>query len=327
MGLLISIFFGFAPMFLYAAFIYWLDRYEKEPLLLLGGVFIWGAVVAAGGAYVINSTLGIGVFLVTGSQGITTLTSGSLIAPIIEEGLKGFAVLLVFVFFHSEFDSILDGIVYASVAALGFAATENSFYIFSQGFQKTGWAGLGVMVFIRTLLVGFQHPFYTAFFGIGLAYARLNKNITLKVLAPAGGLLTAILFHSIHNTLVVLNAGPLLCAFGILMDWSGCILMLFFTLWMVTQEQSILSTYLKDEIGNGTMTPILYKSAISTWRQTSEKFQSIGTSRYRTIDRYYSLCGELAHKKRQLECFGEEQNNHEIIAALRSEMKDLLLII
>ena len=49
-----------------------------------------------------------------------------MIAPIIEESLKGLAVLLVFLLFRKEFDSILDGIVYAAITALGFAATENS---------------------------------------------------------------------------------------------------------------------------------------------------------------------------------------------------------
>ena len=47
MGILASIFFGFVPMFLFAGFVYWIDRYEKEPKLLLGGVFIWGAVIAS----------------------------------------------------------------------------------------------------------------------------------------------------------------------------------------------------------------------------------------------------------------------------------------
>lgn len=46
MGLILSLFLGVIPAFVYAMFVYWLDRYEKEPILLLGGVFIWGAVVA-----------------------------------------------------------------------------------------------------------------------------------------------------------------------------------------------------------------------------------------------------------------------------------------
>ena len=57
MGILLSLFFGFVPMLLFAWLIYWLDRYEKEPKVLLGGVFLWGAVVAAGGAFLVNTLL------------------------------------------------------------------------------------------------------------------------------------------------------------------------------------------------------------------------------------------------------------------------------
>ena len=50
MAFIVSLFFAFVPAFIMAMFIYWLDRYEKEPLALLGAAFFWGAVVAAGGA-------------------------------------------------------------------------------------------------------------------------------------------------------------------------------------------------------------------------------------------------------------------------------------
>ena len=69
MVLPLSVFFGFVPMFIFAWFVYWLDRYEKEPALLLGGVFIWGAVVASAAAFLINTVLGLGIYLATGSQG------------------------------------------------------------------------------------------------------------------------------------------------------------------------------------------------------------------------------------------------------------------
>jgi hypothetical protein len=42
MALLGAFFFGFVPMFLFAAFVNWLDRYEKEPKLLLGAAFVLG---------------------------------------------------------------------------------------------------------------------------------------------------------------------------------------------------------------------------------------------------------------------------------------------
>lgn len=120
---------GITTSLLFSYVLYWLDRYEKEPILLLGGVFIWGAVVAGGSAFLINTVAGLGVFIFTKSNVATDFTIGSLISPLVEESLKGLAVLGVFLLFRREFDSILDGIIYAGVAALGFAATENIYYL------------------------------------------------------------------------------------------------------------------------------------------------------------------------------------------------------
>ena len=67
MALLAAIFFGFVPMFLFAAFVNWLDRYEKEPKVLLGAAFVWGVVIAGGGAYILNTVFGIGIYVLTSS--------------------------------------------------------------------------------------------------------------------------------------------------------------------------------------------------------------------------------------------------------------------
>ena len=63
------------------------------------------------------------------------------------------------------------------VYCAGFAATENTLYIYN-GFHQNGWSGLAFLVFVRVILVGWQHPFYTAFTGIGLAVARLNRKLS-----------------------------------------------------------------------------------------------------------------------------------------------------
>src|SRR5512135_903381 len=153
MAFLVSLFFAFVPTFFMPALVYWLDRYEKDPLALLGAAFFWGAVVAAGGAFVINTIFGIGIYAVTGSGDVADQATASLVAPFVEEGLKGLAVLIVFLAFRSEFDSILDGIIYAGITALGFAATENVLYIYENGYVQSGWQGLWQLVFIRDLVV------------------------------------------------------------------------------------------------------------------------------------------------------------------------------
>jgi RsiW-degrading membrane proteinase PrsW (M82 family) len=139
---LASVALGFLPMFLFAAFIYWLGRYEREPLILLGAVFVWGAAVAAGGAFFVNTVSGIGIFLFTGSEGAAEIGTASLVAPVVEELLKGAAEALVFLLFRSQFDSVLDGVIYGEITAIGFAATENAYYLYARGFSDGGWERL-----------------------------------------------------------------------------------------------------------------------------------------------------------------------------------------
>jgi RsiW-degrading membrane proteinase PrsW (M82 family) len=187
MGLLVSVLFGFVPMFLFAAILYWIDRYEKEPRKLLLGSFVWGAVISAGFAFIVNTVLGMGIYLATGSEIFSDIAAAALVAPPVEETIKGLAVLLVFWTFRSEFDSTLDGIIYAGITALGFAATENVYYIYNYGYLESNYSGLLRLAFVRVILVGWQHPFYTAFIGIGLAGARLNRSMAMKLLLPIIG--------------------------------------------------------------------------------------------------------------------------------------------
>jgi RsiW-degrading membrane proteinase PrsW (M82 family) len=320
MALFGAIFFGFVPTFLFACFLYWLDRYEKEPKVLLGAAFAWGFVVAAGGAFIVNTVLGIGVYMFTGSEAATDLMTGSIIAPIVEETLKGLAVLIVFLIFRKEFDSILDGMIYGGIVALGFAATENAFYIYDRGFAQTGWGGFWFLVFVRVILVGWQHPFYTAFTGIGFALSRLSRNAFAKFLAPLAGLAVAMLAHSFHNTFASLVGGLGGLAAGTFIDWSGWFIMLIFTIWMIRREGQLLPKHLREEVSAGHLTAAQLKTAASPFGASLVTLGALTGGRYRSTARFYQVCGELAHKKEQFSLLGEEKGNTAIIEKLRQEM-------
>jgi protease PrsW len=319
-GLLLSILFGFLPMLVFAYIVYWTDRYEKEPIALLGGVFLWGAVIAAGASFIVNSFLGLGIYMFTGSQAFTELSTASAIAPVIEETLKGMACLLVFLFFRKEFDSVLDGIVYAAIAAIGFAATENAYYIYNYGFLQDGMHGILYMFFVRVILVGWQHPFYTAFIGIGLAISRLNPNAFVKLIAPMIGWSIAIMAHSAHNLLATVFQGFQSLLVGILFDWSGWIAMGIFVIWALYREQRWIVMNLRDEVSNGVITPTQYRVASSAWAQTSARLRALFSGRYKLIDRFYLLTAELAFKKHQAASLGEQEQAGPEIDRLRSEL-------
>ncbi|WKZ39564.1 MAG: PrsW family intramembrane metalloprotease [Anaerolineales bacterium] len=314
MALLVSIFFGFVPMFLYAAFIYWLDRYEKEPKALLGAAFMWGVIIAAGGAFIINTVFGIGIYVVTGSEALTNLGTASVVAPVVEEILKGMAVAVVFLMFRKEFDSILDGIIYGGIAGLGFAAAENTLYIYRNGYLEGGWEGLFALVIVRVILVGWMHAFFTAFTGIGFAIARLNKNIFIKIIAPIAGLAVAIFTHAFHNTIGNFFYGLSGLGVTIFFDVIGYALMFGFIIWMIVHERNIVKRQLVEEVSTGLITQAQYQKALSPWTLTVAGLSGRATSRF-----YHSL-GELAHKKEQLLKHGDEKGNTAIIETLRREL-------
>jgi len=323
MGFFLSLISGFLPMLLYAGFVYWLDRYEREPKVLLGGVFIWGAVVAAGAAFFTNTLLGIGVYLFTNSESLTEWTTGSIIAPVIEETLKGLAVLVVYLVFLTEFDSVLDGIIYAAITALGFAASENVYYIYTVGFLKGQYSGLLVMTFVRVLLVGWQHPFYTSFIGIGLAVTRLSRNQVVKIFAPVVGWSLAVFLHSLHNTMVHLFSGPGGLLINTVTDWTGWLFIFIVVILAIQNEQRNIASQLKEEVNTGTISEEQYLTAYSAWAQSLASLGALRSGRYRATRRFYQLAAELAHKKRQLSQMGEELGNSAIIERLREELRSL----
>ena len=314
MALIVSLFFGFVPMFFFAAFVYWLDRYEKEPKILLWATFFWGVVIAAGGAFIINTAFGLGIYVFTGSENAAEIGTTSIVAPIVEEALKGLAVLIVFFMFRKEFDSVLDGIIYGGIAALGFAATENTLYIFRNGYQEGGWGGLFQLAFIRVIIVGWQHPFYTAFTGIGLAVSRTNRNLIIKLIAPMIGFGMAVTTHAFHNTFGGLIGGLGGLAAGTFVDWIGWTFMFGFIIWMISNERNIVKRHLHSEMIAGLISQSQYQKALSPWTVTTAGFSG------KTSARFYQVCGELSHKKEQIEKHGDESGNMAILDLLRKEL-------
>ena len=284
---------------------------------------MWRAIVAAGGAFLGNNLVGLGVMAVTGSEAATTFTTTNLFAPVVEEILKGLAVFPVFIKFTQEFDSILDGIIYAGVTALGFAATENALYIYRDGFLSGGWQGFRSIAFVRIVLVGWQHPFYTAFTGIGLAIARLNRSKLVKIIALIIGLSLAILGHGIHNYLVTIsqNAAGILITTAI--NWLGWLFMFVFIVVVLSVEQSNLKRYLEPEVDEDVITQSQFSTATSAFKIIGARLSSIFKGHYGQTTRLYRKAAERAITKKHLDKHGEEDGNQETFEQLREEVRTL----
>lgn len=309
-------------MLCYAIFVNWLNRYEREPKLLVGAVFLWGAIVAAGIAFSINSFIGARIYHITGSLHASQITTGSLVAPVVEESLKGIGVLVVMLVFSRHFNSVLDGLIYAGIAALGFAATENIYYIYNYGYLENGFRGVVYLAFVRDIIVGWQHPFFTAFTGIGISAARLTRSLSTRLAAPVLGWIAAVLIHSLHNTLANLFTGNGWVVAGSLLDWGGYLAMFAFIVWALQHEQTWVKKHLTDELLSGILSRDQYQVAVSIFKQSLVRYKAALTGSYSATDRFYALCGKLAHQKQLIQIFGERETAP-ALAEIRAEMAAL----
>lgn len=320
-GILLAGFLGVVPMAIYAVVITWFDRYEKEPLWLMLAVFAWGAVVAAGSAFILNTLFGISVFAVTGSETAANVGAAVISAPIVEESVKGAAVLAVYLYFRDEFDSPLDGIIYGSLVGFGFAATENVNYIFS-GFSEGGLATALLVTVVRTVGIAFLHASLTACTGLGFAGLRLGRS-ALRFAAPLAGYGAAVLLHSFHNLMASL--GELFCLFGLALDWIGFLGLFAFILYLVWREGRVMRDHLREEVTLGVIAPQHYATACSLTGQFAARWGALAGGQWRRSGQFYDLLGELAFKKYQLARRGahKEPNAPAAIARLRAQVADL----
>ncbi|HVT80504.1 MAG TPA: PrsW family intramembrane metalloprotease [Phycisphaerae bacterium] len=201
---------AFLPAPIYVGLFLWLDRFEPEPPHLLIATFTWGAGVAGLFACVLNSIFHIGAASMMNPEAAGQLTA-SLVAPPVEETLKGLAVLILFFWRKSDFDGIIDGIIYAGMAALGFATIENIQY-YARG-MSGGIAQFGVIFVVRGLLSPYAHVLFTSMTGIGFGLASQSSNRELRFLAPVAGWICAMALHATWNTIPLGGGLAMLAAY------------------------------------------------------------------------------------------------------------------
>jgi RsiW-degrading membrane proteinase PrsW (M82 family) len=189
-----------ALLLVVVATVWWIDRYDREPLHLVAFVFLWGASiaplvsVAAVGA--VARIFG-GSFMGVGLDPIGSLFFG----PFIEEIAKAAGPLLI-VLLTNKFDNPTDGVVYGTAVGLGFAVTENLYYAFGAISLRGGIDGILVLVGGRTLLVAGIHALSSATFGGFLGYAVLSTKKAVRLGWVSVGLVLAIALHAAWNMAV-----------------------------------------------------------------------------------------------------------------------------
>jgi RsiW-degrading membrane proteinase PrsW (M82 family) len=310
---------AFVPTLLYATFLWWLDRYEKEPIPMLLVAFLWGAVPAILVALALELLADVPLSALLQAEARRFAEAG-LLAPAVEEGVKAIILFALFIFSWREFDNALDGIIYGALVGLGFALVENVLYLVSAAYDGVPAGGspdigkMGQLWLLRAGLFGLNHSVFTAFTGAALGYARSLKPTWQRVAVPFLGLAAAMLLHAVHNNLVTFagllseggrDSGLLLGAcFGVLVsDWGGLLLILIVAVASSVREGHVIRDTLWEEVSLGRFTPDEYATLSSGRRRWNARWASLSASgfrRWRQIGRFFDLATELAFRKHRM---------------------------
>lgn len=173
-----------APVVIIATYIYYRDKYEKEPIRLLLFALIVGGLTVIPILFLeqfLSSFTGL-------FYGLMAAAWKAFVVAAFSEELFKYIALYLLIWKSPEFNEKFDGIVYATYVSLGFAAVENVLYVMDGGLST------GLMRAITAVpahaIFGITMGFY---FGMAKFYEKQRANFKLKALA------FPILLHGIYD--------------------------------------------------------------------------------------------------------------------------------
>jgi RsiW-degrading membrane proteinase PrsW (M82 family) len=213
--LLILLIAALLPALGYLVWIRGTERYKRDPWGPLLSAFFYGALFATIIAAILEAVLvsaGTAISqsypapeftFLNGNSTLGTFFLVLVIAPVVEEGLKGLGVVRS----SDRIRALPDGLVFGAAVGLGFGFFETFLYGF--GAYATGGlvAGL-VLIIVRSLSSVLLHGSTTSMFGYGYAQNKVNG----RTGATGAYYLLAVAMHGSFNLLA--SAGAVVAFLG-----------------------------------------------------------------------------------------------------------------
>ena len=251
-------------VFAYLIFIWWLDRYEREPFWLVLLTFLYGGLFGTLLGCTISAVPGgIAVALCGAEAG--NFLGATVVAPIVEEATKGGIFVLLVLSRH--FDNETDGLIYGAATGLGFACVENLLY-FASAENVEMLVGMAVL---RTLFTAIVHCVSSATLGMAFGFARHRRGLLRAAIVVSLGYMLAVTNHAIWNALASVSgfAGLEEAGAAFLLIGCGLVVLAAFVMFGLTQlslkrEHDLIKRYLAEEAARGTI-PAAHADVIPYW--------------------------------------------------------------
>jgi RsiW-degrading membrane proteinase PrsW (M82 family) len=172
-NILTAFFFALIPALCWLVLYYHKDYKDPEPKKVITQTFLAGALVALPflGLRYLLSIIGEGSLLFAGVTGV-------IIFAAMEEMAKLSASIFVVTNHHRDFNQLIDGVVYAVTAALGFAFIENMIYFIGFLMTDVSSESLLFVTAFRSLGTMLAHTLFSSLAGLVWAYAYFSKQIS-----------------------------------------------------------------------------------------------------------------------------------------------------
>ncbi len=187
-----------APVFIILFYIYFRDKYDKEPLGLLIKALLLGIAIVVPVIFVERMLM---TMMPQSSKVAEAAYHAFVVAGSTEELFK-FLALYLLVWKNPNFNEKFDGIVYAVFVSLGFAGVENVLYVMDGGMQTA---------LIRAITAVPAHAIFGITMGYYLGIAHMYQELKGKYLGRA--LLVPIILHGIYDFILMVEVGWLLLLF------------------------------------------------------------------------------------------------------------------
>ena len=195
-----SIFIALAPVLIILFYVYFRDKYEKEPIGLLIKALVAGAIITIPVYFIEVGLSAFGEARLDPNSHI--IWSAFVVASGTEEIFK-FLALYILIWAKRDFNERFDGIVYAVFVSLGFAGIENLLYVI-QGGVEVGW--------LRAITAVPAHAFFGITMGYYFGLARF-ANDGMKGAYMARAIAWPIILHGFYDYCLMSEIPILLLAF------------------------------------------------------------------------------------------------------------------